>query len=592
MSRNLLFLLIFWVPFVLCAQEKVKSPEQFVHEIDKKIPRLLHDFMVPGAAIAIIQNGEIVLQKCYGYADIEKGVKVNAQTGFNLGSISKTIAAWGVMKLVQEGKINLDAPASTYLTQWHFPESAFDSDKVTVRRLLSHTAGLSLSSVSAELSFDHLPTLIEWLNGENDGLGPLEIILEPGTKWVYSGGGYGVLQLIIEQVSGQKFGDFMQTQVLDPLGMTNSSFIIDKKIRAASAVPYDRYGEPTEFGLFTVRSAAGFQSTLEDFVRFAFASLPAHKDHLAYNSVLPVETVQQMQEPQPNTQIGGWKYGLGYQTVHMESNEVFIGHSGTNNGWQASFRIERASMDGFIVFTNGSGGDNICDPLFCELMKWKSENTSWGDCWRKVSIASKLYQVIEDKGLEEMGEAYWAMKEAQADELDFSENQLNELGYHYVGKGELEKASAIFKLNIEAFPNAWNAYDSYGEVLLAQGAREKAIENYRKSVTLNPSNTNGIKVLGTLGIAREDLIVTVPVEHLNLLAGEYIHVTNADWKIHFEEVDGVLAGQDRGKKFTLTAFGNNAFLKEDTGSSLIFDTEDHQAITLEIKGQYKFKKVE
>ena len=171
MIKNLIFLFLPLVPFTLSAQEESKSAEQFINELDKKIPQVLNDFSIPGAAIALIEDGEIVLQKGYGFADIEKGTKITTKTGFNIGSISKTVAAWGIMKLVHEGKIDLNAPIEKYLTRWHLPESEFDSDSVTVRRLLSHTAGLSISSVSAGLQYDKLPTLEEWLNGENDGLG-------------------------------------------------------------------------------------------------------------------------------------------------------------------------------------------------------------------------------------------------------------------------------------------------------------------------------------------------------------------------------------------------------------------------------------
>ncbi len=144
-----LALLLSLTSTTLAQENQEQSIEQFVSEIDKIIPQLLHDFTVPGAAVAIIENGEIVLQKGYGFSDIEKNTKVDTKTGFNIGSISKTIAAWGVMKLVQEGKLDLDAPAEKYLTRWHLPESEFDSNEVTIRRLLSHTAGLSLHSVSA-----------------------------------------------------------------------------------------------------------------------------------------------------------------------------------------------------------------------------------------------------------------------------------------------------------------------------------------------------------------------------------------------------------------------------------------------------------
>ena len=590
MNKQLTLLLALLLSFTISAQEESKSTEQFQDEIDKKIPQLLQDFSIPGAALVIIENGEIVLHKCYGFADIEKGVKVTTKTGFNIGSISKTVTAWGVIKLVQEGKIDLDAPAEKYLTRWNLPESEFDSNKVTIRRLLSHTAGLSLPSVSAELSFDNLPTIEEWLNGKNDGLGKLEIILEPGTKWVYSGGGYGLLQLIIEEVTGQKFEDYMQVEMLDSLGMQHSSFKIDDKVLSASAIPYDRFGEPTDFGLYTVQAAAGLHTTLEDFIRFAFASLPEHKDHQKYNSVLPVKTVQQMMEPAPNTTIGGWKYGLGYQTVHIDTSSVFIGHSGSNNGWEASFRLHPATNSGFIVLTNGGGGNDLCNLLFCEFMAWKASK-SW-ECDRKLPISNKLKQIIDDKGMEDIAVTYETLKKEQADEYDFSESQLNELGYHYMGQEDLEKAVAIFKLNTEAFPYAYNAYDSYGEALLEQGTREEAIENYKYSVLLNPENENGKSVLKKLGISTNDIAQKIPIAHLKLLEGEYIS-PDADKKITYAVENGELLRTYKDRDFTirLIPIGNNEFLYLDRGIHVAFDTTDPNAIILTVPGEGNFKKV-
>ncbi len=125
-----LALLLSLTSSTLAQENQEQSIEQFVSEIDNNIPQLLIDFSVPGAAIAIIEDGEVVFQKGYGFSDIEKGLKVNTKTGFNIGSISKTVAAWGVMKLVQEGKIDLDAPAQKYLSRWHLPESEFVQTKL------------------------------------------------------------------------------------------------------------------------------------------------------------------------------------------------------------------------------------------------------------------------------------------------------------------------------------------------------------------------------------------------------------------------------------------------------------------------------
>ncbi|MGA9238153.1 serine hydrolase domain-containing protein, partial [Robiginitalea sp.] len=296
MKNQLTLLLTLLFSFSLAAQNESKEIEQFTYELDQRIPELLHDFLVPGAAIALIENGEIILQKGYGYSNIDKGTLVTPTTGFNIGSISKTFAAWGVMKLVQEGKIDLDAPAENYLTRWHFPDSEFDADKVTLRRLLSHTAGLSLHGYPGWSPKDELPSIEESLNGKNNGPGRVEIIMEPGTKWKYSGGGFTVLQLIIEEVTGEKFEDYMQANILNPLGMTHSSFTIDDKILEASALEYNEFGEVIDFELFTAQAAAGLHTTIKDFTKFALAGLYKKPNNNEYQQVLSVANLQDMME--------------------------------------------------------------------------------------------------------------------------------------------------------------------------------------------------------------------------------------------------------------------------------------------------------
>lgn len=577
---------------VTSAQSSSDKVTQFVNKIDQKIPQILEDFSIPGAAVAIIIEGEVVLQKGYGYADVKRDIKVDMQTGFNIGSISKPVAAWGVMKLVYQGKLDLDAPVEQYLTRWKLPDSKFESDQVTVRRLLSHTAGLSLSGVSAEKSFDDLPTITEWLAGENEGLGPLKIILEPGTKWEYSGGGYGLLQLIVEEVSGQKFEDYMQTEVLDSLGMYQSSFRINDQIMNASATPYDRFGEPTDFGLYTVQAAAGFHTTMGDFMRFALASLPTHNDHKKYNQILPVELVQQMLEPAPNTTIGGWKYGLGYQSVHMDNGTIFIGHAGTNNGWEANFRIDAVTQTGFIVFTNGGGGGNLGNPLFCEFFNWMSDNPSQDDCWPKLSIANKLVEIANKEGFEKIGQYYAKIKQERPDDFDYSESQLNLLGYHFLSRDQLQKAIAVFKLNTEIFPYNYNVYDSYAEALLAKGDKKAAIKNYKYSIRLNPENDNGIRILNNMGVALDDIHLQVPLKNLEQLAGTYKSAFGTDKTIQYAVVNGSLLRTYDDSDFTiqLVPIAQNEYVYSGRGIHVIFDTSNPDAIVLTVPGEGSFVK--
>ncbi len=520
MTKQLSLLLALLLSFTLSAQKDAKEIKSFVNDLDQNIPQLLNDFNVPGAAIAVIENGEIILQKGYGYSNVDQGIKVTNTTGFNIGSISKTIAAWGVMKLVQEGKIDLDAPAKTYLTRWHLPESEFDANKVTIRRLLSHTAGLSLHGYPGWGPKDVLPTIEESLDGKNNGPGGVEMIMEPGTKWKYSGGGFSILQLIVEEVSGQRFEDYMQSEILDPLGMTSSSFTIDKKILGASSNEHNRFGEVIDFELFTAQAAAGLHTTINDFTIFAMASLYANKSDKP-QQILSAATIKEMMVPAP---ASNGSYGLGYQVDSIQGTKVTLrGHGGANSGWHAFLRVDPVTNDGFIMITNGGAGHNIYRQVFCDWVYWKTGQSMGNRCNIKPSVANILAKIIDDKGINTLGADYAELKKNDADKYNFSEDQLNQLGYHYLGNDEDETAMAVFKVNLETFPTSSNVYDSYGEALLKSGDKENAIKSYMKSVEINPANDGGISVLKSLGVNTEGLSkeITVDEDILQSYVGKY-----------------------------------------------------------------------
>lgn len=573
MNKLLIALVIFLIPLSGNTQKDEKSLETFVKEVDQAIPGLLNDFIVPGAAIAIIENGEIILQKAYGYSNVEKGIKVTTQTGFNIGSISKTVAAWGVLKLVQEGKIELDAPAEKYLTRWHLPESEFDANKVTIRRLLSHTAGLSLHGYPGWSPKDELPTIEESLNGKNNGPGRVEMIMEPGTKWKYSGGGYSILQLVVEEVTGQRFEDYMQREILNPLGMTNSSYSIDDKILKASSLEHNDFGEVIDFELFTAQAAAGLHTTIEDFTRFAMASLYGNKDNKKYNRVLSSKTIQDMMEPAP---ASNGSYGLGYSVDSINGTSVVLrGHGGANSGWHAYLRLDPVHNDGFLMITNGGAGHNIYRQIYCDWIYWKTGESMGDRCQIKPSIASKLKTVIDEEGIDNLASTYAQLKKEQSEKYSFSESQLNNLGYYYLGKENFEAALAIFKLNVEAFPNSFNVYDSYGEALLKIGHKKEAIKNYKKSIELNPGNDHGIQVLKDLGISTDDLIKEVIVDDaiLENLIGEY--ELNPGFVITISKDGNHMYAQATGQdQFEIFPISNYVYFLKAVQAQLTFNHSD------------------
>ena len=470
-----------------------QTPDQsavhrYQQSLDSLVPAILEELATPGAAVALLRDGKVVLAKGYGWADRERRQPVTTATLFNIGSISKTVAAWGLLKLVEEGKLDLDAAVETYLTRWHLPPSEFDHDKVTLRRLLSHTAGLRLHGYPGFDPSQKLPTIEESLSGATNGSGDVRVIMEPGTRWQYSGGGYTIAQLLVEEVTGRSFNDYMQAEVLRPLGMTSSSYVWDDMVPARAATPYGPLG-PIPGPRFTAQAAASLQTSLDDFVRFALASMSSERPGLA-TTVLPSHVVASMQVPvAPSTD-----YGLGYGVDEVLDGAHAVGHGGANEGWMARFLVVPRTGHGLIVMTNSTLGGSVHGYLFCQWGRAVLAETS--QC--RKGIGAVVTASIGKDGVKSAIESYWRLKRSNADDYDFREFHLNAVGYGLLRAGRVEDAIAIFKTNVEAFPAAWNTYDSLGEAYMVHGDKELAIANYEKSLELNPQNQNGADRLKTL----------------------------------------------------------------------------------------------
>lgn len=325
----------------------------FLNRLDIKMPELLKQYSVPGVQIAVI-DGDKVWTKEYGYRDKSAKKKVMADTVFQVGSISKTVAAWGVMKLVDKGKIDLDAPVEQYIKRWHIPESQYDSAGVTVRRLLSHTSGLSLQGYAGVKPGNKLATLEESLSGKIGGAGDVRIIYEPGSKFKYSGGGYTLLQLLIEEVSGMSFEKYMEQEILKPLGMRSSAFEWKDELIPQTSKSYGVLGQTLPNYIFTEKAAAGLYTTASDLARFAVAGVNMSGSGQAGRGVLKPETAALMQQPVKNAD-----WGLGYGFFKLSDGRTAVGHGGTNRGWRAQFNIIPESKQGVVILTNSDMGDNV-----------------------------------------------------------------------------------------------------------------------------------------------------------------------------------------------------------------------------------------
>ncbi len=367
----LILVLIWGFPSPASAQEELSSVDSLLRLFNKRAPGLLARNRVPGAGVAILRKGEIAWTGGFGYSDLEQETPVTGDTVFNVGSVSKTVAAWGAMLLVEEGKLDLDAPIEKSLSRWKLPESAIDSGKVTLRRLLSHTAGLSLHGYPGFQPGEALPTVEASLSGATNGSGGVYLLFEPGTQWKYSGGGYTIAQLAIEEASGLPFAEYMKKNVLLPLGMKSSDYRWTEEIDKLAATPYDRSRQPIAGPRFTAAAAAGLQTSPNEFARFAQASLAEFHDRVeGLRSPLSAASVRTMQTPA----LASPGYGLGY-SVETTRGIEWVGHNGANRGWMARLSLVPKSGDALIVLTNGSRGGAVHSALFDLWIDWLVKNS-------------------------------------------------------------------------------------------------------------------------------------------------------------------------------------------------------------------------
>lgn len=465
------------------------------------MPALLERYEVPGAAVALIRDGTVVWERGFGLADVASAREVTPQTLFNVGSISKMPTAWAVMRLVQAGKIDLDQPVDTYLKRWHLPPSSFDNRQVTVRRVLSHTSGISNHDYHGWDPTSPLPAIEDSLRGEA-GTGEVHVEREPGSAFYYSGANYSILQLLVEDVTGESFTDHMHSHLFQPLGMGHTQYGLPTGFPSDMATPYDTLGKALPILRYNELAAAGMTTTLHDLAIFAAAGLPA-KSEPPGRHILGARWIEAMQSPAPHSKWADKdpygpdpQYGLGHTVRPSQfAGRVGVGHGGTNNGWESLVQVVPSTRDGIVIMTNSSNGSAIVASVLCYWRQWAAGMSA--DC-PTIDVRIPILQAYKRDGVQAAISLYRSLYRDEPERFDFSVNQLNSLGYQVLRLGDVSGAVQIFKLNVEQFPREWSVYDSLGEALLKLGDREEAIANYKKSVELNPYNENGLQVLRSL----------------------------------------------------------------------------------------------
>ena len=322
---------------------------------------LMEKYRVPGVAVALIEKGEISLLEGWGYQDQEKRMPVTPETIFQVASISKPVAAVGALRLVQSGAWDLDDPLQDYLKSWNLPDNYHDLRGITLRRVLSHSAGLGPGGYLGYTSAKEKPSLVEALEGSAPGSRAVEIVATPGQEFRYSGGGYTVLEQALEDLTGRDFADYMAEEVLQPLEMKDSTFNWEEKMAGQLALPYSVYNGVLPNYLFAERAAAGLYSTAADLALFLQYALAVFEG--AVDPELGVMFTEQ---------AGG--YGLGWQITILPDGRHLLGHGGSNRGWKANMALIPEDGAGIIILTNSDRGM----PFYRDLTNYWLEKNSAG----------------------------------------------------------------------------------------------------------------------------------------------------------------------------------------------------------------------
>jgi CubicO group peptidase (beta-lactamase class C family) len=329
------------------------------------IERMQH-YKVPGVSVAVISGGKVAWARGYGVVAVN-GKPVNTETLFQAASISKPVTALMALRLVDEGSLSLDEDVNLKLRSWKVPENEFTkTQKVTLRRLLNHSAGLPVHGFEGYEAGGPVPSLLDILDGKKPANSePIRVETVPGTKWSYSGGGYVVIQQLVTDVTRKSFPELMQEKVLAPLGMVHSTFQqpLSASLEANAAAGYDSDGAMIKgrWHTYPELAPAGLWTTPSDLARVVLEL--QHGGHILKPATQRAMLTKLL-----------YDYGLGIG-LEEESGHKSFSHSGGNAGFNCNLFGHLDGGEGVVIMTNGDNGW----PLMEEIMRSISAEYRWAD---------------------------------------------------------------------------------------------------------------------------------------------------------------------------------------------------------------------
>jgi CubicO group peptidase (beta-lactamase class C family) len=481
---------VFCFSIPLHAQE---TKDRFKTELEPIIQQAMAQAEVPGFAIAVVQNQKIVYAAGFGVRNLTRSDdKITPESLFHMASITKPFVATSVMQLVEQGRIELDAPLVKYLPYFHMKDERYKT--ITIRQMLTHTSGM--------------PDVedYEWDKPQYDdgaleryvrSLKPLSLIAAPGTRFQYSNMAYEILGDVIAKVSGQSFEDYVRQHILEPLGMSHSTLFMKQAdpqrltsphnvnasfdVAVSPVFPYNRMHSPS----------STLYSSVLDMTRWAMANM--NRGELNGKRMLKASTYDVMWKPAGEQ----WsQIGISWFLRKYKDHRV-IGHGGGDTGFRSNLAMLPDDGIAVVMMSNYDGPSplsGITNAALDVALGLKPEPLPAF----KPTIAKVVYKTMASDGIDAAIKKYQALKQTAPDGYNFAEEQLNALGYRLMTQGKRKEAIRVLQLNAEAFPQSSNVYDSLGEAYMKNGDKELAIKNYEKSLALDARNQNAVEMLKKL----------------------------------------------------------------------------------------------
>jgi CubicO group peptidase (beta-lactamase class C family) len=529
-------------------------------EVTKSIQSRIEYGISPSIVVGIIdKNGP----QYYAFGTKTLGGKpVNEHTIYEIGSISKTFTGILLAQMVKNGQMKTDDAAQKYLpAAVKLPK--WENTEITLGNLSDHTSSLPrlpTNMASADPANPYADYTVDQLYAFLNGYTLTRPI---GSKYEYSNLAQGLLGHLLALKAGKSYEQLMIANIAAPLGMKATKITFDEAMKQNLAMGYSQGEQVANWDIPTLAGAGAIRSSLHDMLIFIAANLGLKKSKF-YPAM---QLSHQARHDKPG---GGTRVGLAWHISKGAEGDV-VWHNGGTGGYRTFAGFVKETGKGVVVLTNSTGG---ADDIGMHLL-----NSTAKLIQVKKPALLDIKKIADSQGADAAWKAYDDIKKNPASSYDFNEDQFNETGYAYLEAKNTKLAAVIFKINVAEHPKSANAYDSYAEALMKDGQQGAAIENYQKSLELNPNNTNAVDMLAKMGIGKPSATFKVDEAILETYVGSYQLTPGFKITISKEgtRLFGIATGQG---KFELFAKSETEFFLKVVEANVIFTVKNGKAESL------------